>query len=503
MRKPTRAFWLAAGPVAALLVMACCDLQPGKPSVTRMAGMSVWMALWWIAEPVPLAVTALLPLALFPLLKLVGSSDLAPVYLDQVSFLFIGGFLVALAMERWGLNQRLALRTLLAFGGTPARIVLGFLAGTAFISMWMSNTAAALVMLTPAVAVVERLEARDGAERVRPLSVALLLAVAYGASIGGVGTLVGTPTNLVFVRQMKLFFPQAPEISFLGWLRVGVPLVVLMTLLGWGLLWFLFLRKLSLEPLEHRVLHEQYTELGEATYEQKTIMVLATVMVMAWIFRADIDFGLFKLRGWSSARWFEPKLIGDSAVAMLGALGLLLWPSRSERGRPLLTWAEAEKLPWGIVILFGGGFALAKGFTTSGLDKWCGAQLSGWSHVSPLTMALVVSLALVFITEFTANTSTVEMVLPVLAAASVALQVNPLFLLLPATICASFGFMLPAGTPPNAMVFASGRVTVAQMARTGFLLNLSGAVLSTVAVLTWGRFALGGDLLRMPVWAHH
>jgi sodium-dependent dicarboxylate transporter 2/3/5 len=497
----TRGFWLAAGPVAAWAVMLLLDLQPGKPGVTRMAGMSVWLAIWWVAEPVPLAVTALVPLVMFPLLGLVSSTELAPVYLDQVSFLFIGGFLVALTIERWGLNQRLALRTLLAFGGTPTRILLGFLTATALISMWMSNTAAALVMLAPALAVIGRLEARDGAEPVRPLAVALLLAVAYGASIGGVGTLVGTPTNLVFVRQLKVFFPHSPELSFLGWLKIGVPLVVVMTLLAWGVLWFLYVRKLTLAPLERRVLAEQYAALGPATYEQKVIMVVATAMTALWVCRSDINFGAFTFPGWSSVRWLQPKMLSDSVVAMAAALVLLLWPSRSERGRPLLTWAEAERLPWGIVILFGGGFALAKGFTASGLDKWLGGQLSGHANLTPLTMALIVSLSLVFLTEFTANTSTVEMVLPVLAVASVALGVNPLFLLLPATLCASFGFMLPAGTPPNAMAFASGRMTVAQMARTGFLLNLTGAVLATVAVLTWGRYALGGDLLQLPTWA--
>ncbi|MBI5832204.1 MAG: SLC13/DASS family transporter [Armatimonadetes bacterium] len=499
MPKPTRTFWLLLGPLAMLAVLACCDLQHGKPEVTRMAAMTLWMAIWWVAEPVPLAVTALLPIATFPFLGILSSKDLGPVYMDQVSFLFIGGFLVALAMERWGLNQRVALQTAAAFGGTPARLLLGFLLATGGQSMWMSNTAAALVMMPPVMAVILRLEARDGADAVRPLAVALLLAVAYGASIGGVGTLVGTPTNLVFVRQMHIAFPKAPAISFLGWMKIGVPLVAIMLLAAWGVLWFLYLRRVKVQPLTRAELGEEIKGLGAPTFEQKVIVVLAVLMVAMWVFREDVDLGGFTLLGWTH-RLKSAKLVGDSTVAMIGALLLFLIPSRSERGRCLLTWEDAQRLPWDIVMLFGGGFALAKGFQSSGLDKWCGHQLSSLGTYSPLTIALAVCLALVFITEFTANTSTVEMVLPVLAAVAAAIRVNPLFLLVPATICASFGFMLPAGTPPNALVFSARRMSVVQMARTGFLLNVLGAVLATLAVLTWGRYALGGDLLAWPAW---
>ncbi|MCC7490881.1 MAG: DASS family sodium-coupled anion symporter [Fimbriimonadaceae bacterium] len=496
-----QAHWVWLAPLLALLFALTVDLDPEHPAATRMAAVTIWMALWWVTEAVPLAVTALLPLAAFPLLGVMSAKDVAPAYLDQITFLFIGGYLLAMAMQRWGLHERFALQTVLLCGSSPRRLLLGFLLGTGFLSFWTANTAATMVMLPPVLAVIKRLTAEHGEEQVRPLELALLLAIAYAASIGGVATLVGTPTNLVFVRLFGTNFPDAPDLSFFGWMKLAAPLAVLMLLAAWGVLSFLYLRRCTIGALDRREFSEQYRALGPATYEQKLILVIAELLVFAWIFRADIDLGPFKVLGWSSLPFLDSKLIADSTVAMLAGLLLLLLPSRSEPGRPLLTWAEAERLPWGIVLLFGGGFALAAGFTKSGLAAWCGQELQTLQGVSPLTMTLVVCLSLVFLTEFTANTSTVEMVLPVLAAAAVALRVNPLFLMVPATICASFGFMMPAGTPPNAIVFATGRLPVWQMVKTGVLLNVLGALLAAVAVLTWGRHALGVDLLAWPAWA--
>ncbi len=494
-------FWLLLGPASAVLVMATCDLQPGKPAMTRMAGVALWMALWWITEAVPLAVTALLPLAAMPLLGIMAMKDLAPVYLDQITFLFIGGFIVALAMERWGMHQRFALQAVTVFGGRPAGLLLGFLVAAGFMSMWMSNTAATMVMMPPVIAVLAKLEETYERERLAPLAVALLLAIAYGSSIGGIATPIGTPTNLVFVRQFHLGFPAAPALSFLGWMRLATPLAAVMLLLTWGILWFLYLRRCDVQGVDRSVFREELRKLGPATYEQKVLLVVAELMIFMWIFRADIDLGRFKILGWTSLKFLNEKMIADSTVAMIAALLLFVIPSKKEPGRGIITWAEAERLPWGIVMLFGGGFALAAGFTKTGLDRWCGDHLASLGVTNPFILVMVISFALVCITEFTANTSTVEMVLPVLVGVSVALHANPLLLLLPATICASLGFMLPAGTAPNAMVFATGRLSVWQMVRTGFLLNMSGAVLTTVAVLTWGRWAFGFDLLSLPAWA--
>ncbi len=500
---PGRRIWLWLAPLIAVLFGLAFDLDPNRREATRMAAMALWMALWWVTEAVPLAVTALLPLALFPLVGVMGMKELAPAYFDQISFLFIGGYVVALAMEKWGLHQRFALQTVIVFGATPSRLLLGFLLGTAFLSMWISTTAATMVMLPPVLAVVAKLEQHHDPKHVHPLAVALLLAIAYAASIGGVATLIGTPTNLVFVRLFQGSFPDAPPLSFLRWLLLAGPLALIMLLITWGVLSFLFLRRCPLGHMDREQFREEYRALGPATYEQKVVLIVAEVMVFLWLFRSDINVGPFIIKGWTSLPFLNAKMIEDGTIAMLAALALLLIPSRRDRGQAVMGWQDAVKLPWGIVLLFGGGYALAKGFQVSGLAAWCGSQLQHLGPVSAFTMTLVVCLSLVFITEFTANTSTVEMVLPVLITAAVALQVNPLFLMVPATLCASFGFMLPAGTPPNAIVFATGRLSVWQMARTGLLLNVTGAVLATVAILTWGRFALGTDLLVVPPWLGH
>lgn len=497
-----RRVWFWAGPVVAVLFALFLDLEPGKPEVTRMAALAVWMAIWWLGEAVPLAVTALLPLAAGPLLGLMSAKELGQLYLDQTSFLFIGSFVVALAMERVGLHERLALGTVLVFGATPARLLLGFLLATGFVSFWMSNTASTMIMLPPVLAVLAKLEETHEREELQPLATALLLAIAYGASIGGVATIIGTPTNLVFVRLVQQTYPDAPEISFFRWMLLAGPLAVAMLGVTWLVLSFLFLRRVRVEAVDRALFREQYRALGPATADQKTVLVIAELMAILWVFREDINLGFTTITGWSSLPFLNAKLLGDSTVAMLAALALFLIPSRSEPGRPLMTWAEAEKLPWGIVVLFGGGLALATGFQKSGLAAWCGQAIERLGTPSPFVLAVSVCFLLVFLTEFTANTSTVELALPILAAVSVPLRVNPLFLMVPATICASLGFMMPAGTPPNAIVFSTGRLSVWQMARTGILLNVVGAVLAAVAVLTWGRTCLGFDLLSYPRWAH-
>ncbi|NUP98397.1 MAG: SLC13/DASS family transporter [Armatimonadetes bacterium] len=493
--------WLLAGPLLAAAIMIFVDLVPGKPEVTRMAGVVVWMAIWWVTEPVHLAATAFVPIVAYPLLGLMPAKAVAPVYLDQISFLFIGAFIVALAMEKWGLHTRFALQTVLVFGSSPRRLLLGFLLSTGFLSMWMSNTAATMVMLPPVVAVLKKLEERHGVERLQPLAVALYLSIAYAASIGGIGTLIGTPTNLVFVRLLHLLYPQAPELSFLRWMLLAAPIALVMLLACWGVLTTLYLRKLDVGPVDRASFREEYRQLGPPSYEQKAVLIIAEVMALLWVFRSDIDLGFIKLLGWTSLPFLKSAMIDDSTVAMLAALALFIIPSRQRRGEALMTWRDANKLPWGIVMLFGGGFVLAKGFQATGLDVWCGDSLAHLGRLTPLVLALTICLLLVFLTEFTANTSTVELVLPILAAVALTLQVNPLFMMVPATICASLGFMMPAGTAPNAIVFGTGRLTVRQMVRSGILLNLTGALATTVAVLTWGRHLFGGDLLQFPPWA--
>lgn len=489
------------GPVLFLFFILFVDLQPGKPEVTYMLAVALLMATWWITEVVPLAVTSLLPVALFPLLGIMDGGKTASTYFNHVIFLFIGGFLIALAMQRWNLHKRIALRILMVTGSRPGSILLGFMAATAFISMWMSNTATAMMMVPILLAVILKLE--ESAERkvMARYSKGLLLGVAYAASIGGIATLVGTPPNLSFVRIFQIMFPEAPHVSFTQWFLFALPLALCLFLASWLVLMARF-RPGSKEwgSLERGFFHKQYSELGKMGYEEKVVLGAFVLLAVLWLSRAEIDFGSMVIPGWS--RFFEsPEYINDGTVAIAVSLLLFLVPAKTEKHARVLDWATASRLPWHIVLLFGGGFALATGFKDSGLSQWFGEQLGWMRNMHPLLIILVICLVVTFLTELTSNTATTEMLLPILASLSVTIQVHPMFLMIPATISASMAFMLPVATPPNAIIFGTDRITVSEMARTGLILNLLGAALITLFSYLFISLAFGFDAGVLPAWA--
>jgi len=493
---------LVVVPALALALFALADLDPQRPEITRAAAVAVLMAGWWITEAIPIPVTALLPVALFPPLGILSGKETAALYFNHVIFLFIGGFVFALAMQRWDLHRRIALRILLALGTSPRRLILGFMAATWFLSMWISNTAATMMMVPMAMAIVAQFEERIGGERAGRFTPALLLGVAYSASIGGLATLIGTPPNLSLVRIFAIVFPRGPEISFATWFLFALPLSVLFLFLAWGLLCRLFLAGTHDLPGQGDVIRREHERMGSMSFEQRAVMVLFVVLVGAWMFRADIDLFGATLPGWS--RLFpESGFIDDGTVAIAVALPLFLLRSRERPGERLMDWETAAGLNWGIVLLFGGGFALASGFQASGLSQWLGESLSAMQGTPPLLLVLAVCGLLTFLTELTSNTATAEMALPVLGPLAVAIQADPLLLMVPATLSASCAFMLPVATPPNAIVFGTGEVRMADMIRAGLLLNLVGMVLITAAVYVLGTAVLGIDLAGAPVWARN
>ncbi|PJA74595.1 sodium:dicarboxylate symporter [bacterium CG_4_9_14_3_um_filter_65_15] len=493
---------LLGGPLAAVALMVFADLDPAHRAATPMAAIGLWMAIWWLTEAVPLAVTALLPVVLYPVLGVMAGKAVAPVYFNWIIFLFLGGFMVALAMERWTLHRRIALRIITAIGGGPRRIVLGFMLATAFLSMWISNTATAMMMAPVAMAVIARLSDTLGVRRARRFGTALLLGVAYSASVGGLATLIGTPPNPLLVSNFELMFPGAPEISFAGWMVLGVPLAVVALAAIWVLVILLFRLGDPDLVVDHEVLHRERRELGPMSYEEKIVLADFTLMALLWLSRKGLVVGSLDLPGWSSL-FAHGEMIDDGTVAMALAVILFLVPSRSEPGSRVMDWHTARKLPWGIVLLFGGGFALAKGFVDTGLSLWLGERMAGLSSMPVPLVVLAVCLVMTFLTELTSNTATTQMALPVLASLAVALHLNPLLLMVPATLSASCAFMLPVATPPNAIIFGTVQVTVRDMARAGFLLNLFCAVLITVAVYVLGPYAFGVDLHQVPAWASH
>lgn len=486
---------LITGPVASLILLIFFDLDPENSLVTFTAAIALLMAIWWITECIPLAVTALLPVALFPLFGIMNGKIVSTLYFNHVIFLFIGGFIIALAMQKWDLHRRIAFVTLIIFGTKPRRILLGFMVATAFISMWISNTATAMMMVPIALSVIINLENTLGKKKVRFYSIGLLLGIAYSASIGGVATLVGTPPNLSFTRILTITFPDVPEISFAKWFFFAIPISFIFLLIAWLFLSIIFCRVNFY--LEKSAFREQYKELGKMGYEEKIVLIVFVLLALLWLTRADIQFGNFTIPGWSGL-FPDADYINDGTVAIILSLTLFIIPGK-ESPR-VMDWKTASKLPWGIVLLFGGGFALASGFKESGLSEWFGNQLIGLGTFSPALLIGSICFMITFLTELTSNTATAEMVLPILGALSVAIARNPLLLMIPATLASSFAFMMPVATPPNAIIFGTGRIRIIDMVKAGFFLNLIGVLILTIGILILG-FLLDIDPGQMPDWA--
>lgn len=493
-----RAAWIG-GPVAAALLLAFGDLDPGRPQVTACAAVALLMATWWISEAVPLAVTALLPVVLFPTLGVLSGKATASLYFNHVIFLFIGGFIVALAMQRWRLHERIALRILLVAGAHPKAILAGFMGATAFLSMWISNTAATMMMVAIALAVLLELDSSLSRSAARGLSLSVLLGVAYSASIGGIATLVGTPPNVSFARIFAITFPDAPEITFSGWFMLGLPVSLVMLVITWVYLAWRFCPSDDEAKIPVDVFHEHVERLGPMSFAEKVVLADFVGLAVLWLTRADVAIGGHVFPGWSRLLGY-PEFMTDGTVAIAMAGLLFLVPSRSSDGGRVMDWPTAVRLPWGIVLLFGGGFALASGFAESGLSAWFGQRLQGVGALPTVVVVLALCLALTFLTELTSNTATAEMLLPVIAALAVAIEVNPLLLMVPATLACSCAFMLPVATPPNAIVFGTERLRMADMARAGLVLNLIGVVVITASVFLLGS-VLGVDTPGLPDWA--
>jgi sodium-dependent dicarboxylate transporter 2/3/5 len=493
-----RKAFIVAGPVLFLAVLLGPELDPARPAVGRTAAVAVLMAFYWLTDAIPLAATALLPVVLFPFLGVLEANETASFYVNDVIFLFIGGFLLAGAMERWQLHRRIALRIILAVGRDPSRLLLGFMAASWFLSGWISNTATALMMVPIVMALAVEFERKGGASA-RAFTVALLLGIAYACSIGGMATLIGTPPNLALARIYTLSFPRAPEITFLGWMKFALPLSIVLFAIAYAYLRLVIVRRPAF-AFDHELLDAEYRALGPMAWEEKIVLWVFATFVALIVTRADVDLGGSVFRGWAS-RLGVAGFVRDGTVSVGVASILFLIPARSER-RFLLGGGAVAKLPWDIVILFGGGFALAQAFTVSGLSEFLGSRLVALRGVHPLLLLLAVCTMITFLTELTSNTATTQVVLPIIASLCVVLDLHPLFLMVPATISASCAFMLPVATPPNAIVFGTHRLRVADMARAGLALNLLAVLTVALVMYLFGRAAFGIDLDSAPAWLY-
>lgn len=500
---PAVARWtLVLAPLIAIAFALTVDLKPGTPAVTHTAAVAFVMAVWWISGALPLAATSLLPLVAFPLLGILPAKDVAPLYLTDITFLYMGGFLVALAMERWDLHRRMALRMMMIFGVRPRMLLLGFLAPTFVLTMWITNSAATMMMLPIAGSIIASLEDQLGPKNVRRYAAGLYLGIAYSASIGGAATLIGTPTNLSFTRMLSLTFPNAPEVTFTQWFLFAFPTSVALEIVLWLVLAWLFCPKDLKAHVDPDTVRDHYRRLGPMTTAQKILLIAFLTMAVLWFTRVGFDLGSIAIPGWAQL-FHKPDFISDGTVAIGIAFLLFLLPAR-DPARPadhILDWETAKRIPWDIVLLFGGGFALAQGFVKSGLSDWVGGELTLLGGLPPLLVVIAVAAAVCFLSELTSNVATAEMVLPILAALAIAIQVHPFLLMIPATLAASYAFMLPAGTPPNAIAFGTGKIQMREMVTTGFLLNIAGIVIVTGGAMLLGQWVFGIDLTQLPDWA--
>jgi len=451
-----------------------------------VAAVIAWMAAWWVTEAAPLAVTALLPLVLFPLLGVRAVREVAPSYGNDMVFLFFGGFVLALAVERSGLHRRLAVAILIALGTSARRLVWAFLLVTAALSMWLSNTATTLMMLPIASGVVDRTTANGNAAAAA--ATRIFLAIAYGASIGGLATLIGTPTNVVLAGMAPSLVEGLPPLTFGGWMLFGMPLVAALLPIA-GLLLGRGLPRVD-DPTIAVALRRERATLGSVTAGERRAAILFVLTALAWITRSKLELGSFTLPGWSLLL-ADPSLVGDAVPAVTAAIAAAIIPAGDGARRPLVTWAEIQQgVPWGVLLLFGGGFAIADGVHAAGLDTWLAAQLHGLAALPLAAMILAICLVAMAATELTSNAATAALLMPIMAAIATSLGKPPYLLMVAATVSCSCAFMLPVATPPNAIVIGSGHVTARDLLFEGVRLNLLSAVLITLLVLTLGRAVL-------------
>jgi sodium-dependent dicarboxylate transporter 2/3/5 len=476
------------------------DLQPGKPEVTYAAAITILMAFWWISEALPIGATSLLPIVLFPMLGVLDGNKVSNAYINYVIFLFIGGFIMALAMEKWNLHKRIALKVLSIVGGSPFMVLLGFMLSSAFLSMWMSNTATAMMMLPIAFSVTYALEEVHGEDKIGSYASGLLLAIAYSCSIGGIATLVGTPPNLSFIRIFAIIYPEAPEISFGQWITFAFPITVIIFIFTLFLLYFIYRPKEKIEKLEKSFFRNKYKALGSVTVEQKRVFILFLVLAVLWVFRSDLNLGFTIIPGWGSL-FKNPQFLNDGTVAIFVALLLFIVPS-SKKNEALVNWEITLKIPWHIVFLFGGGFALATGFIDSGLSRYIGGLLAGFGDFSPTLLVASLTGMMSVLTEFTSNTATTEVMLPIMSGLATEIKLNPLLIMIPVTLAASMAFMFPIATPPNAIVFGTGKLKMIDMIKTGFFINLFAIIIITVVMLIWGVIIFDIDPNVFPEWAN-
>jgi sodium-dependent dicarboxylate transporter 2/3/5 len=471
-------FWIG---LVLFLIISWLPASETLPIIQKnMLSVIVLMAIWWMTEAIPLGITALTPLILFPIMGIMKTIDVAPNYMHHLVFLFMGGFLIAIAFQRWNLHRRLALYTLLILGSRPRNIILAFMLSSAILSMWISNSATAILMFPIALAVIRQIQEINRKSDMTKFATVLMLGIAYSCSIGGISTLIGTPPNIVFSGIYEKFFPSVTPISFFNWMVLILPLSAILFLIIWFYLSYLVFKiDTHMEFPTRDFFRNKYKEQGALNAPQKWVLRIFFITAMLWVFRSEIQLSFFTIPGWPGlvglGGWIQDSTI---AIGMAILLFIIQVPDPLER-KPLLDISKLKDVPWDILLLFGGGFALAEGMYQSGLADLIGEQLNFLDRFPLIFLMLLLVMFVTFLTELSSNTAVATTILPIATAFAIELQVNPLLIMLPATIACSCAFMLPVATPPNMIVFGSRLIKIQDMVKIGVVLNiLAGVVLS-------------------------
>ena len=439
-----------------------------EPAFYVVASMA-WLALWWMTEAVPIAITSMMPLLLFPLTGVMDLKQTAGFYSSNIIFLFVGGFIIALAMEKWKLHKRIALNIILLTGTNQKQLLLGFIIATAFLSMWISNTATTMMMLPIGISIIDQLAvmiSEDQQGRFKGFGKGLILAIAYSASIGGMATIVGTPTNLILVENVQELYQQ--EMAFDKWIFFALPLIILVLAYLWFHFSFLVFRLPSTKvPGAREILKKEIKSLGTMGYEEKWVLAIFSLVAIAWISRQYLIQPIFPA-------------VNDTVIVLIGAFILFLIPAKSDKTDMVMDWKTSNRLPWEVILLFGGAFAAAGSFQESGLTAWIGEKLSLLRDIPFFVVLLIIVAVVNYLTELTQNMATCTLMIPILAALAMAIDVHPYILMVPMTITASCAFMLPVATAPNAIVFGSGKLEIKDMVRAGFGLNIVSILLISI-----------------------
>lgn len=493
MQKALKSKWLF-GLIGIVLAILTYSLVPNQEfaKAPLMAAIVVVMAVFWIFEVVPIPITSLLPLILFPLFGILDTKSTALFYGKDIIFLFLGGLMLAQGIQESNLHKRIALHIVNKIGSKPTHLVLGFMIATAFLSMWISNTASVMLMMPIGISIIEEIKSNDISKKIiSKFAVALMLGIAYSADIGGMATFVGTPPNMVFSEMYHTLFPNLPVISFTQWMMIGLPISITFIFTGWLLMTKVIFRMPKQKLLKSKnSIQSLIQQLGKLRRDELLSGLVFLFAALLWITGSDINISeSLKFHGWRSL--LNLKEVNDASIAIGAALLLFIIPSKDKPKETLLTWKKAKTLPWGILLLFGGGFALAGGFTSSGLSNLIGNLFENISIDSPIIIVAIVCLVLTFLTEITSNTATTNLILPILAKASAVLGIDPRYLMIPATLSASCAFMMPVASPTQAIIFGSGHVKIKQMIKAGVLFNFLGIIIVTSVFFLLSKYVFG------------